>query len=171
VCRPALGVCGDGCALGRVETIEGPEEIGADIPAVRHGGDLVETVRQRSGAHIRLLGLGQGIPEGERPPRAPPAVVDRLVARDDGGSGADEIERQGNVGGGRTEQRQDDVGADVVAILGFDAGTAQLRIDGPAHALARDRNARIAGQHARRGAQADAEPGIEHVPNSLKMAR
>ncbi len=110
------------------------------------------------GAHTRLLGLGQSLPEGEWRPRAPSAVVDRLVARNDGGSGADELERQRNVGGGRAQQRQHDVGADVVAVLGLDAGTAQLRLDGPAHALARDRIARIAGQHARCGAQADAEP-------------
>jgi hypothetical protein len=46
VCRQAVGVCGDGCALGRIETIEGPDQIGTDIPAVRHGRDLVETIRQ-----------------------------------------------------------------------------------------------------------------------------
>jgi hypothetical protein len=92
-------------------------------------------------------------------PRAAAAVVDGLVARDCRGARAHQLEWQRKLRCRCAEQRQRDLGAHVVRILGLDAGAAQLSVHGAAHASARDRIARIARQRACGSAQAEAHGG------------
>ena len=166
----ALGVRARWRPLRRVEAFEGEHEIGADAPPVRRAATSSRPSASDPGSRARLVALGQLVAERERCSRAPAAaVVDGLVARDHRGAGADQLERQRELGRGRAEQREHDLGAHVAGVLRLDAGAAQLRVHGAAHALARDRVAHVSRQHACGGAQADAARGVLQLLHRARL--
>ena len=170
--RAALGVRCDGCALGRVEAFEGEHEVGAHAPPVRRRRDLVETVGE--GARVDAPGCGGSgssspSASGARARRLPWSMALLRAIAD--GARADQLERQRELGRGSAEQRQHDLGAHVAGVLRLDAGAAQLRVHGAAHALARDRVAHVARQHACGCAQADAARGALQLLHGARFTR
>ena len=165
----ALGVRADGGQLGSVQPFQGLHQIGSDPPPVGDRRDLVETVGQRSGPRALYVALGQLADERVGPARLAAAVVDGLVARDHGGAGAGQLERQRQLCRRRAEQGEHDLGAHVVGVLCLDSRTAQLRVHGAANTRTRDRVAHVSRQHACRGAQADAARGALQLLHAARL--
>ena len=165
--RAALGVRTDGRALRSVQARRAHPR---DRPARGAGEPARSTSSSPSasdpGRSPGACGSGRSPADHERPARLAAPVIDGLVARDHRGARADQLERQRELRGGRAKQREHDVRPHVAGVLRLDAGAAQLRIHGAAHARPGDRVARVSRQHACGCAQADAARGALQAPPS-----